>query len=89
MTGASSGFGRAIVDAALARGDLVAGGVRSPLADDGDSVDLGSATHVARDANAYTDPSTGQTYTGQVDVLNPTYDLGRRVLALVQPITNP
>lgn len=30
ITGASSGFGRAIVDAALARGDSVAAGVRTP-----------------------------------------------------------
>jgi NAD(P)-dependent dehydrogenase (short-subunit alcohol dehydrogenase family) len=35
VTGASSGFGRAIVDTALARGDSVAAGVRSAAAFDG------------------------------------------------------
>jgi hypothetical protein len=48
--------------------------------DDGDSADLGRATHLARPGNSYTDPATHVTYTGGWDVLNPVYYLGRRTL---------
>jgi hypothetical protein len=48
--------------------------------DDGDSADLGRATHLARPGNSYTDPATHVTYTGGWDVLNPIYYLGRRML---------
>jgi hypothetical protein len=48
--------------------------------DDGDSADLGRATHLARPGNSYTDPTTHVTYTGGWDVLNPVYYLGRRML---------
>jgi hypothetical protein len=48
--------------------------------DDGDSTDLGRATHVARPGNSYTDPVSHVTYMGGWDVLNPIYYLGRRML---------
>jgi hypothetical protein len=52
--------------------------------DDGGSLDTGAATHAAAQGNAYTDPVTHQTYTGQVDLMNPIYLYGRRVLPSAQ-----
>jgi hypothetical protein len=48
--------------------------------DDGDSADIGRATHLARPGNSYTDPATHLTYAGGWDVLNPIYYVGRRML---------
>ncbi len=52
--------------------------------DDGGSLDTGAATHAAAQGNAYTDPATGQTYTGMVDLMNPIYLYGRRVMPSLQ-----
>jgi hypothetical protein len=48
--------------------------------DDGDSTDFGAAEHTTRVGNYYTDPVTRITYNGIVDVLNPIYLYGRRML---------
>jgi hypothetical protein len=48
--------------------------------DDGDNEDTGTAIHVARPGNSYTDPASHQTLTGTVDLMNPMYLFGRRVL---------
>jgi hypothetical protein len=48
--------------------------------DDGDTADTGLAEHAARPGDSYTDPATGATYNGTVDVMNPIYAWGRRTL---------
>src|SRR5262249_32915325 len=47
---------------------------------DGDSEDTGTAVHVARPGNNYTDPNSHQTYTASDDLMNPVYWFGRRYL---------
>jgi hypothetical protein len=48
--------------------------------DDGDSSDVGGPEHTARAGNSYTEPFTHVTYTGVIDVVNPIYNFGRRML---------
>jgi hypothetical protein len=52
--------------------------------DDGGSLDTGAATHAAAQGDVYTDPATGQTYSGAVDLMNPIYLYGRRVMPSLQ-----
>ncbi len=64
---------------------FTAPGVNALLtSDDGGSLDTGAATHAAPQGDTYTDPVTQQTYTGVVDLMNPIYMYGRRVLPSLQ-----